>query len=169
MNNFNPRTSTIYLDMDGVLADFDAFLLAEMGRTFPHSNGPSDRKMWEFLSKVDRLYYNLPPTPYCMELVDAARSICDDVQILTAIPRRASLPSAETDKIEWAAKHIGEDLKVNIGPFSRDKRKWAKPGHVLLDDRTDNIEGWREDGGIGILHLYEDHENSLAWLRQLVI
>lgn len=165
---FNKETSIIYLDMDGVLADFDAFVLENMGRTFDHTNGPSDREMWNFLMSVDRMYFNLKPTPYFLLLVETAREICDNVQILTAIPRRATMPDAEQDKIEWAKKYIPGEIKVNIGPFSRDKKNWARPGDVLLDDRVDNIEAWRAAGGIGILHKYDDHLESLVELWNLV-
>jgi hypothetical protein len=65
------------------------------------------------------------------------------------------------DKLEWVSQHItpaiGRDLKVNFGPYSRDKRNWARrrlitPPDILVDDRHLNIEQWNEAGGLGILH-----------------
>jgi hypothetical protein len=32
------------------------------------------------------------------------------------------------------------------------KAAYAKPNHILIDDREKSIQPWREAGGIGILH-----------------
>lgn len=171
MNKFDPSINTIHCDMDGVVADFDAYVLKHMGRTFSHQAGPgADKEMWDFLSGIDRIYYVIEPTPYAKRLWDAIKAVGCNRQMLTAIPRRASIPTAEIDKIEWAnEKHndvFGEQVKVVIGPFSRDKWKHAKPGDILIDDREDNIAEWIEAGGIGILHHYNDIERTLALLNQ---
>ena len=158
---FDPKVNAIHLDMDGVLADFDLFVLENMGRTFDHASGPADKEMWNFLSKVDHLYLQLQPTPYCQQLVDLARSLADNVEILTAIPRRTTMATAEQDKIDWAKQHISGAIKVKIGPYSRDKWKHCKRGDILVDDRQDNIRDWINfGGGIGILHDYSDYPKT---------
>jgi len=32
------------------------------------------------------------------------------------------------------------------------KKNYAAPNHILIDDRKSNIDEWRAEGGIGILH-----------------
>lgn len=169
MLKFNPSINTIFLDMDGVLADFDAYLIEHMGRTFPHMTGPiGDREMWDFLKKVDHLYLKLEPTPYAFQLWDLAHSFGSNVEILTALPRRTSLPTAEQDKKDWIKKYFSNTINVRIGPYSRDKWKHANPGDILVDDRPDNIEDWEEKGnGIGILHHYLDYPRTERLLRAL--
>lgn len=156
MVKFNPAVNTIHVDMDGVLADFDAFVFENMGRTFDHQSGPSDRAMWDFLKTVDDMYYLLPPTPYAKELWDFVQSVGCPVKILTAIPRRTSMPQAEEQKRRWFVKHadiFGENVVVNIGPFSRDKWTHAIPGDILIDDRIDNINDWATKGkGVAVYH-----------------
>ena len=162
MKKFDPAVNTIYVDMDGVVADFDAFVFANLGRTFSHIVGPKgDSEMWDFLKSVDRLYYILPPTSYAQELMDMVSATGANVEFLTAIPRRTSIPGAEADKREWNHKIFGDKYKLNIGPYSADKWKWAKEGDVLIDDRADNIEAWITKGkGHGILHKVDDFENT---------
>lgn len=162
MQKFDPKVNTIYVDMDGVVADFDAFVLENLGRTFSHIVGPKgDSEMWDFLKSVDRLYYILKPTSYAQELMEMVAATGANVEFLTAIPRRTSIPGAELDKRQWVQEVFGDKFKMNIGPFSGDKWKWAKPGDVLIDDRADNIEDWITKGnGIGILHNYHDFENT---------
>jgi len=36
--------------------------------------------------------------------------------------------------------------------YAKDKQKEAAPNHILIDDRKSNIDEWRANGGIGILH-----------------
>ena len=157
---------TIYVDMDGVVADFDQFVIENLGRTFDHTVGPQgDDEMWNFLKGVPRLYRILKPTPYAKEIIEAAKATGSNVEMLTAIPRRTALPGAEQDKREWMEEYF-PGIKMNIGPYSADKWKWAKPGHIIIDDRADNIQDWTEKGkGIGILHIYNNHENTLDLLR----
>ena len=151
----------VNIDMDGVVADFDAFVLKHLGRTFDHAAGPgSDAEMWNFLTTVPNMYANLEMTPYAKELVEMVRETGLRFRFLTAIPRRTSMPSAENDKREWVEKHF-PGVPMIIGPYSADKWKHAFPGDILIDDRKDNIQDWRSKGkGVGILHVYDDFENT---------
>lgn len=144
---FDAKHNTIFLDMDGVLADFDRLVFERVGRTFDRSDG----EMWNHLVKIDRLYFELEPLPHAFQLWDLAHSL-GRVEVLTAIPRRSTMPWAERDKRAWIVKHFGVDTPVRIGPFSRDKWKHAAPGDILVDDRHDNIVDWtNKAGGTGIL------------------
>ena len=158
MTKFDKSKNTIYIDQDGVLADFDKFVLDNVGRTFVHQSGPSDEDldMWNFLTTVERMYFQLLPMPHAKELWAAAHAIGCKVKILTAIPRRFPFPSAAADKLEWFEKHrdiFPGEIDFNIGPFSADKWKHAQPGDILIDDRDDNINDWETKGqGHGMLH-----------------
>jgi 5'(3')-deoxyribonucleotidase len=161
------KGNIIYLDMDGVLADFDRLVLEKLGRTYDFA-APDDDEMWTALTKVDHLYLQLEPTPYACEIMDAALCITDRVEILTAVPRRTTLPHAEEDKYNWIVKYFGEEIKVNFGPHSRNKWEHCKPGDILVDDRPSNIEEWVTKGqGIGILHDYKNHYPTLDAINKL--
>lgn len=157
MVRFDPRINTIHVDMDGVIADFDKLVFDKLGRTFDHMSGPgADKQMWDFLASVDRLYFQLEPMQYAKELWEFAHSFGCPVKVLTAIPRRTTMPTAEADKREWFIKHrdiFGDNVDVNIGPYSKDKWKHARPGDILIDDRLDNITSWSTKGqGVGVYH-----------------
>lgn len=159
----------VNIDMDGVVADFDAFVLKHLGRTFDHASGPgADREMWDFLMSVPNMYAKLDLTPYAHDLVEMVKSTGLRYRFLTAIPRRATMPTAEDDKREWIAKHF-PGVPVVIGPFSRDKWKHAFPGDILIDDRADNIQDWIHKGqGRGILHRINDFPATRDVFRSLV-
>jgi 5' nucleotidase, deoxy (Pyrimidine), cytosolic type C protein (NT5C) len=166
IHQFDPNVNKIYCDLDGVLADFDAFVFEKMGRTFNHADGPQDDEMWKFLITVPRLYRILRPTKYAFELWHALHSYGAPVEILTGIPRRYPIPGAEDDKEEWVHLYFSPEVKVNFGPYSMDKWKWAKNGDILVDDRQDVIQSWINQGlGIGVLHDYSDHQKTIEALK----
>ena len=113
--------------------------------------------MWAEIMLIPKFYCRLPATPYAAELWAAIAAIKSKRCILTAIPRRTSVPTAEADKRWWcnAMKDEvfgGEQPEVLIGPYSRDKQDHCNPGDILIDDRMSNITEWSNAGGIAIYH-----------------
>lgn len=147
------RTITIYCDMDGVVVDMDRFINEEL----TSGARKDDAKMWGELQSIPNVYRIMKPTPYAKKLWAAIMTTGLPREMLTAIPRVTSIPSAEEDKGYWVADHRddvfgGELPKVNIGPHSRDKWRHCRPGDVLIDDRDDNCAAWETAGGYAILH-----------------
>lgn len=146
---------TIFLDMDGVVADFDTFASNLLGRKIGWHESKFDltKEEWDKLSSVDRLYYNLPLMPDATKLVAYVKSLSTrfNVQFLTAVPRRTTMPEARADKQAWVDKYF-PGMRMDIGPYSHDKQKWCSPGDILVDDRPSNIEEWKAAGGIAIYH-----------------
>ena len=145
---------TIYLDMDGVVADFDTFVEGVLGREigWGTSQDLTDEE-WVKLASVDRLYYQLPLMPDATKLVAYAKSLSTRfyVGFLTAIPRRTTIPTAQADKLAWVDKYF-PGMRMDIGPYSYDKQKWCVPGDILIDDRPSNIAEWTAAGGIAVYH-----------------
>ena len=137
-------TRTLYLDLDGVFADFDQAVINATGK-MPHQLGTIEQ-MWESLPK-EGFFEKMPPTWFCDWFYDAVRKVAKNkgwkVKILTAIPMRKSYPNAKVEKTAWVRKHLGR-VPVVFGPYSKDKWKHAKPGDILLDDRKQNVLDWLE-------------------------
>jgi hypothetical protein len=163
MNKFDRHGNTLYLDMDGVVADFDKFVFGNLSLNNIKRNDWMDQ-----ISRIDHFFLKLEPTPYAYRLYRLACSVADNVEFLTAFPSRRHFPTAKEDKIDWVRKHFGDDIKVNFGPYSKDKWKHARPGDILIDDRPDNIADWNEVGGNGILHHYEDYDRTASLLHNIV-
>lgn len=145
------KIKKLYIDLDAVLADFDKSVYDK----FSLPLDPAKRNqavMWRMIEQDDRFYYHLPKMPDADQLMTFLSSLGVPMEILSAIPTRKSLASAEKDKQDWVREQISPNLKVNIGPYSKDKKNWAKPDFVLIDDRIKNIEEWNAAGGIGIFH-----------------
>jgi 5'(3')-deoxyribonucleotidase len=145
--------STLYLDMDGVVANFDEYAARTLG--VPPSGGIYPDEIWHKLASNARLYRDLIKTPYADELVRRCIKFClerdYDYAFLTAVPKGNDVKWAFYDKVEWAQKYF-PGIPVMFGPFSKNKHQHCRPGDILIDDRLSNIEEWRSAGGIAIHH-----------------
>jgi 5'(3')-deoxyribonucleotidase len=145
---------TIYIDMDGVVADFDSYTSNIVGRSVGWDHDDLTSEEWAILAKIPNLYLQLPLIEQSVPMVGLCKSFASRVNIefLTAIPRKTTMPTAAQDKTDWINKYF-PGIPVNFGPYSHDKYKWARPGDILIDDKKSNIEEWGAAGGIPIHHL----------------
>ena len=144
---------TLYLDMDGVVADFDEYAARTLG--VPPSQGIYPDEIWYKLAANARLYRDLVPTPYATQLVYQCEQFCTkkryDLKFLTAVPKGNDVPWAFNDKVYWARNYFAT-IPVWFGPYSKDKHQHCREGDILIDDRSSNIEEWRAACGIAIHH-----------------
>ena len=151
-------TNTFYLDMDGVVADWESAAAAHFGRPIrltpgaerTTTNTPGE---WESIKTQGRFYRTLPLMPRVDELVGLARGYRDqlgwNLLFLTAVPKNDDMPWAYSDKVLWAQEHF-PDIPVHFGPHSWDKHKHCKSGDILVDDRPSNCREWISAGGLAV-------------------
>jgi hypothetical protein len=148
--------TTLFLDLDGVLADFDSGVRQVTGRR------PEElplRTMWQALAKAPRFFETLE----FMHDAEALWRFCapHHPTILTGLPLGSWAPQQKT---RWVARMLGAHVPV-ITCMSRDKPRWSGPNHVLVDDRATAREGWEKKGGTFIHHV--SAEASIAQLQAL--
>lgn len=138
----------IYLDLDGVMADFDAHFPAVFG--LDH-RALADDAMWEIINAHPSYFRDMPP---CGGAIDFFREIEHlDPIILTACPK-SNYVNAATQKREWVREHLSRDIMVLPVMGGRHKPLFMHaPGDILIDDYERNIELWRAAGGVGIRHV----------------
>lgn len=155
----------IFLDLDGVLADF--FLRARdlLGCDY-HSLPPAEA--WRALSEIPHLYLTLAVLPDAHRLYAVLSPLGDRLSILTAIPLPTGyLVTAAADKRQWVAENISPSLPVHTVAGGENKRLFASPGDILIDDSERNIRAWESVGGIGVLHT--ELATTLVRLREFGI
>jgi 5'(3')-deoxyribonucleotidase len=146
----------IFLDMDGVLADFDRYCLETIGKSL--STFPDSESGWAALGQDKyTMFRHLKPMEDAHILVDGVIKLAHEyryhVGVLTAIPKIGRVPLAKRHKKEWLYNHFPELLDdFNIGPYAEDKQKHCVVGDILIDDSHLNIPQWIDVGGVGILH-----------------
>lgn len=136
----------LYLDLDGVMADFDAHFPAVFDCDH---RSMADDAMWERINSHNSFFRDLPPCPGALEFFRAIAHL--DPIILTACPR-TNYAAVAGQKRAWVREHLG-DLVVLPVMGGRNKPLFMHaPGDVLIDDWSKNIEAWTAAGGSGILH-----------------
>ncbi|HEX6741597.1 MAG TPA: hypothetical protein VF079_07370 [Sphingomicrobium sp.] len=150
------RQPRLFLDADGVLADFDQAACALLGmKPKAYIARRSRGAFWKRLEQARNFYGSLPEMPDARLLFDAVRHL--QPTILTGLPiGRWAAPQ----KVEWAAEHFpGVPI---ITCMARDKHKHMHPGDVLVDDREKHRAAY-EAAGVVFVH----HRNAADSLRQL--
>ena len=136
----------LYLDCDGVLADFDKGATAVLGlspEAYRERHGPG--RFWQRLAAAPDFYFGLPLKDDAMQLFEAVRHL--EPVILTGLPHGNW---AADQKVRWAAKYFPGTRIITT--MARDKRDHAKEGDVLVDDQLRHSTLWIEAGGVFIHH-----------------
>ena len=138
----------IFSDMDGVLTDFDAsFKKASDGiapRDYEKKFGKD--KFWELIDGGGVGYW--VGMPYMPDGETYWNYIKDyDVELLSS-PSRSN--TSRLGKRLWVRNNM-PGVKLTLAQAYL-KKNYAAPNHILIDDRKSNIDEWRAEGGIGILH-----------------
>jgi 5'(3')-deoxyribonucleotidase len=146
----------LFLDCDGVLADFDMAATELLGmppRQFEKRHGLPE--FWKRLARHSDFYGSLPLMPDAMVLFDAVRHL--DPIILTGLPRG---DWAAPQKVRWAAEHFPGTRIITC--LAADKRRHAREGDILVDDTLKYRELWTGAGGI-----FVHHRNAQATIEEL--
>lgn len=150
---------TIYVDMDGVLADFDRFCVEHVGRSM--ETFATSAEGWEAVKPWPNLYALLLPMKDAKTLMNGIWDLIEgfdisfiQVEVLTAIPKIGRIPTAKEDKSLWIEANFARDFDAfNIGPLAEHKQYHCTGNDILIDDVLRNIEQWRSKGGVGIHHV----------------
>ena len=134
----------LFVDMDGVLADFDAHHEAVFG---VRSDKLADNVDWSAVRARPGFYLHIPPMPD-MDVLWAHIAPFRPI-VLTGVPD--SVPEAPDNKRAWVLKHLGAAVEVRCCR-SRDKCLHAAPGDILIDDWDKYRDLWIAKGGRWITH-----------------
>ena len=152
-------TPRLFLDADGVLADFDGAarrLLGMSPKAFIAKHGRA--AFWKRLAKAPNFYGALSEMSYARLLFNAVKHL--KPTILTGLPVGSW---AAPQKVEWALKHFpGVPI---ITCLARDKHLHMHPGDVLVDDREKHRQAY-EAAGVVFVH-HQSAEDSLRQLAEI--
>lgn len=151
----------LFIDLDGVLADFDGFYESQFGiRPNKAIKDPPD--FWKNVERHGTFFADMAPMPDALDLWWGAKQLHPEPVILTGLPR---MKDAEAQKRDWVKRHVDMDAKV-ICCQSKDKRDHGKPGDVLVDDWDKYRHLWEGMGGIFVLHT--SAAASLALVKEIL-
>lgn len=152
----------IFVDMDGVLTDFDK----KAGELF----GTPRDKAQEYLkdhSKLSWFKINNAGKNFWSEMdwMPDGKQLWESITIYrpTLLSSPSNHPSSRDGKKKWVENKLGDVPLI----LAEDKGKYAEEeDDILIDDREKNISEWKKAGGIGILH--KNTRDTLDELRRII-
>jgi 5'(3')-deoxyribonucleotidase len=156
--------SELYVDMDGVLADF----FGEWAKLMGVDSWRNIKDIDSALNKIKQqpnFWINLPMTSNALQLLSAIKAYKGKYNILSA--PLAGDKNSVPQKKEWIKKNLSSfpPQKIIIDP---NKSKYAKQPNGtpngLIDDYGDNIRKWEQAGGIAIKHNNKNIDRTISKL-----
>lgn len=156
---------TIYVDMDGVLSDFEKQYKSMFGELPKESRDNKERGRYSELwhSFVDQKgfeqlnFFNgaLLLLKYLEELTKV------DIFILTSSGGSDRHHDVTKQKLEWLKKRFVEFPAIVV-PGRRFKKMFANKHSLLIDDTPDVVEAFIDNGGEAILHKEAEYTITLV-------
>jgi 5'-nucleotidase len=158
----------VYVDMDGVLADF----FGEVAREH-------DVAYWREIHRkelgVDQIaqqpgfFKMLPVLPNAGKFMRGVIHLTNGKYSILSSPLMSNVEESSAEKAEWLQKHLRQHQPQAV-IFDHEKYKFAQQAdgtpNILIDDWETNIKLWEANGGIGILYKDHNYKDAVHKLSQ---
>jgi len=160
------QATEIYVDMDGVLADFFTAWAKLMGAE--HWTKIEDiPSALEKIKQTENFWLDLPLTSNAKSLLMLIKDIKGEYSICSS-PLPGD-PNSEPHKLEWIEKNLNFFPPKDV-IITHDKAKYATTEdgtpNILIDDYGVNIQKWEAAGGIGFKHKDHKFERTAKNIKQ---
>ena len=161
---------TVYLDMDGVLADF--FGGVEKLYGVEHWKQLTNDKTKDLKKEViDRItgtdfFATLPKFQSADSLIDMVKQFTGGTFSINTSPLRGDHENSGKYKKVWISNNIETPAEIIVTGRKETyaKNKASGTPNILIDDRPVNIQRWQAAGGYGIL--YQANRDSLDKVKK---
>ena len=171
IDELEPKTkhkTEVFLDMDGVLADFFSAQAKLADVPTYRDISPEQNEMTLDKMVGTNFFATLDKFPSADQLVDMCIRIFGHYNICSS-PLRGDYDNSELNKKIWIAKHLEKKLPLEIY-ITPNKQQHAKQPdgtpNILIDDRGSNITSWEAAGGVGIK--YQADEDKLSKVESVL-
>lgn len=155
----------VYVDMDGVLADFFGEIARQHEVDYWREIHRQDIGI-DQIAQEPGFFANLPPLPNAESFMKGLLKLTDQYSILSS-PLMSEVEQSSEEKTEWLQKYLRKRQPQAI-VFDHEKYKYAQQPNetpnILIDDYETNIRLWEANGGIGILYTDENYVEVLKKL-----
>jgi hypothetical protein len=154
------RVSKIYVDMDGVLCDFEKRYKELYGDINDRERRSTFRPNFTKFIESGQ-FATLDPMPDFLVLKTYLDSLNVPKEILSSTAYEETYDTISEQKLKWLNEH-GVTWTPNFVPGKRHKYKYATTDSIIIDDTLSVIEDWRKAGGFAIWH-----NNAFSTVSQL--
>ena len=152
---------TVFCDMDGVLTDFEkrfTSLNPEKLSPAQYQTKYGIEKFWSFIDEENGVKFWVG-----MQWMKDGKELWEYIKKYN--PTLLSAPSRNNEsrlgKRLWVKNNL-PGVKLVLASADK-KQNYSGRNKVLIDDRKDNIDQWRSQGGIGIL--YTNTQDTIKQLQ----
>lgn len=138
----------IYIDMDGVIADFEQGIMNLYGE--PYSDNIA-KDFWEYACIDEQAFRNLPPIPEGIEMVKRIRDK-NEICFMTSTGGMPHHIDIAKQKLDWLSAYGLGKHPVAFCMNTIGKGRFAAMDRHLIDDRQKVLDAWNLEWGNG--HLF---------------
>lgn len=153
---------TLYLDMDGVLADFH--------KAYNEFDTGWDKKKFRQAVLEHKIFENLDFMPNTQTLLNHVCRLPVQIEILTSMgtfdPFQGE--AAKQQKLNWLRKK-NLPWKANFVRCKEEKAQYANTHCILIDDSIGCITPFNARGGHGILHVDSAMDETLLRINSTIL
>lgn len=162
------RKPKIFIDLDGVCADFFAGYQRLNPSVKSEDEMPEGYDTTYDKMKDTSFFYRLPKYSSTDQLIATVLDFSPSYNILSA-PLHGDYANSKKWKTKWVEEYLNPQPKRII--VTSHKYRHAVDPHtgqpnILIDDKDKNIDPWNEAGGIGIL--YHAPSDSVDKVRDIL-
>jgi hypothetical protein len=162
----------LYLDMDGVQADFFGAWAKHQGlshyKEIPNPEDAINKLANSSPEQVYNFFFDLDPLPGGLKIIQWLHQHKIPFTVLSAPLRGPYAESSKQAKRDWLDKY--NPGTSNTAIFTGAKYKYAKTNNninVLVDDFGKYLTAWTNAGGIAIKHEDSNTENTINQLEKI--
>lgn len=147
---------SVYVDLDGVLANFNKAACQTFGLTYPtrsrmwhtwlqDQSGVNLEQWYATMAADPQVWDRIEAFPWTPKLVQCLDVHAPEWKILSATTHD---PICWSSKVKWVLERLFPVTSIHrLILVGGRKYELARPGDLLIDDWTENIEQWRARGG----------------------
>jgi hypothetical protein len=139
----------LFCDMDGVLTDFTGRFDHYFGMDPEEYKEKKGKKaFWSAITPIGQIFWE------GMEWTSHGEDLWEHIREFS--PTLLTAPSQEQSsrdgKVEWVNRELTPIPPIIFRPAKEKHLECTGPDDILIDDREDTIQRWKDAGGIGIYH-----------------
>jgi phosphoglycolate phosphatase-like HAD superfamily hydrolase len=172
MEDTTKKMPHLYLDMDGVQADFFGAWAKRHGlkhyKEIPHPEDAINELAHSGPEEVYNFFNDLDPLNGGMQIIQWLHNNSIPFTVLSAPLRGPYSKNSIEAKKDWLDKH--NPNTSNNAIFTAAKYKYAKKGdeqNVLVDDFGKYLDAWSNAGGIAVKHEDSNTQHTISELEKI--
>jgi hypothetical protein len=141
----------VFVDMDGVVADFDKHFTEIYGVPIEEADGETSNAFWNVDCVSYRVFANSPPIQEGLALVESLVECKVPFSFLTSTGGGKQHIDIAKQKLDFLQRYGMGGAPVAFATGTKCKASFASPNAVLIDDREKVVDAFRSGGGTAYL------------------